>query len=91
MVDSPAPITPQPIPQSSALREAAVDSLSELFSRDPEGYQRQDRDRIIAALRADRARRDEADRKAGETGKKKSSTAVKLTAPVAKSADELGL
>ncbi len=42
------------LPQSTALREAGdgSESLSELMSRDPEGYQRADEDRIIAALRA---------------------------------------
>lgn len=48
--------TPGPIPQSTALAEATPDSLSELFSRDPEGYQRQDLDKIIAELRAQRVR-----------------------------------
>jgi hypothetical protein len=36
------------------------------MSRDPEGYNRQDRDRIIAALREDRARREAAEKAAGE-------------------------
>lgn len=44
------------LPQSSALAEASLDSLSEVMSRDPEGLSRQDRDRIIEALRANRAR-----------------------------------
>ena len=44
------------ITQSNALAEATTDSLSELFSRDPEGLHRQDRDRIVEALRAQRAR-----------------------------------
>jgi len=44
------------IPQSQLLAEASEDSLSELFSRDPEGFTRQDRDQIVKALRAQRAR-----------------------------------
>ncbi len=45
------------IPQSDALKEATEgDSLAEVMSRDPEGLSRQDRDRIIEALRAQRAR-----------------------------------
>lgn len=44
------------IPQSTALAEAGEDSLTEVLSRDPEGYSRQDRDRIVEALRAQRAR-----------------------------------
>lgn len=48
---------PAEIPQSDALKEATVgDSLAEVMSRDPEGLSRQDRDRIIAALREQRAR-----------------------------------
>lgn len=38
------------------LSEAQPDSLQELFSRDPEGYQRQDRDKIVSELRAMRKR-----------------------------------
>lgn len=44
------------LPLSPALKEAQADSLSELFSRDPEGFQRQDRDQIVKALRAQRER-----------------------------------
>jgi uncharacterized protein YdaU (DUF1376 family) len=80
------------LPQSDALSEAAPASLAELMSRDPRGWTRQDRDRIISALRADRARRAEAEAKAAESGKKRSRTAVRMsdTTPP-KSADEIGL
>lgn len=45
------------IPQSNALKEVSEgDSLAEVMSRDPEGLSRQDRDRIIEALRLQRAR-----------------------------------
>ena len=44
------------LPQSTALAEAGSDSLTEVMSRDPEGYSRQDRDRIVEALRAQRTR-----------------------------------
>lgn len=44
------------IPQSEALAEAASDSLLELLSRDPFKFQRQDRDKVIAALREQRVR-----------------------------------
>lgn len=45
------------IPQSTALKEASEsDSLAEVMSRDPEGLSRQDRDRIVTALREQRAR-----------------------------------
>lgn len=44
------------IPQSNALAEATVDSLGELMSRDPEGYSKQDLERIVAAMREQRER-----------------------------------
>jgi hypothetical protein len=44
------------LPQSTALAEASPENLSDLLSRDPEGYTRQDRLRVIEALRAQRAR-----------------------------------
>lgn len=49
---------PGQIPQSEALAEAGsgAESLRDLFSRDPEGYQRQDLDRIIQAMREHRQR-----------------------------------
>ena len=37
------------IPQSLALAEAEVDSLSELLSRDPEGYAEQDLEEVQAS------------------------------------------
>lgn len=44
------------IPQSSALAEATIDSLGELMSRDPEGYSKQDLERVVATLRDQRER-----------------------------------
>ena len=44
------------IPISAALAEASPESLTELFSRDPESYQQQDIKRIVEALRAQRER-----------------------------------
>lgn len=44
------------IPQSSALSEATVDSLGELMSRDPEGYSKQDLERVVACMREQRER-----------------------------------
>lgn len=44
------------IPQSSALAEATIDSLGELMSRDPEGYSKQDLERIVGAMREQRER-----------------------------------
>ena len=48
MTDSPQ------LPQSNALAEAQVDSIAEIMGKDPEGFARQDRDRIVAALRQQR-------------------------------------
>lgn len=44
------------IPQSSALSEASSESLGELLTRDPFGFTRQDRDRVVADLRVMRAK-----------------------------------
>lgn len=44
------------IPPNSALSEASPESLQSLFSRDPEGYQQQDKSRVIAEMRALRER-----------------------------------
>lgn len=59
------------IPQSNALAEASSESLTELMSRDPEGYGKQDIAKIIEALRAQRARWDEMERQAAASGKPK--------------------
>ena len=44
------------IPQSQLLAEASEDSISELLSRDPFGFSKQDRAQIILIYRAQRAR-----------------------------------
>jgi hypothetical protein len=44
------------IPQSNALSEASAESLGELLTRDPFGFTRQDRDRVVADLRVMRAK-----------------------------------
>ena len=44
------------LPISPALAEASSDSLTELFSRDPQGFSQRDRDRLIEELRAQRVR-----------------------------------
>lgn len=49
-------MTETKIPQSTALAEANPESLEILLSRDPEGYGRKDRDRIVDELIAYRAR-----------------------------------
>lgn len=44
------------IPQSSALSEASPESLSELMSRDPLSYSKQDIQTVVARLREQRAK-----------------------------------
>lgn len=71
---SPAAASPE-IPQSSALSEASVESLTELMSRDPEGYKQQDILRIIEAHRAQRKKWEEMEQQAAQgKGEKKEKT-----------------
>jgi predicted DNA-binding transcriptional regulator YafY len=44
------------LPQTTILAEASPESFTELMNRDPLGFTRQDRDAIVAALRAHRER-----------------------------------
>ncbi len=79
------------IPQSPALGEVSEDSLAELFSRDPEGFQAQDRQRLVAALREQRKRWETAEA-SGTTRRER----TKLSGPSSglttdKSAEELGI
>jgi hypothetical protein len=78
------------IPQSPALREASPESLSEVMSRDPEGYSEQDWGIVVSALRADRTNRERAEQLAAQSGKKKPK-AQKVVLPSNKTAEELGL
>ncbi len=80
------------IPQSDALREASEgDSLAEVLSRDPEGLSRQDRDRIVEALRAHRARIAAAEAAGVKPKTAKSADKIPLTTVAAKPLDEMGL
>jgi len=78
------------IPQSQILAEASEDSISELLSRDPFGFSKQDRAQIIMIYRAQRARF-EAAQAAGVKAPKQ----PKATAPKASSSEldmeDLGL
>ncbi len=78
------------IPQSSALVEAHGDSLAEVMSRDPEGYSRQDRDAIIAALRAQRARQESAE-KASPVRAPRGAPKIPLTNKATQNAEDMGL
>jgi len=91
MTDETQPTTTG-LPQSQALAEASLDSLAVLMSRDPEGYSRQDRDRIISALREQRARWEKAEAEGGrKRGPKalKASEALQLESP--KNTGDVGL
>lgn len=77
------------ISQSTALAEAQEDSLTELFSRDPEGFQRQDRNRIVEALRAQREKWMIAE--AAGAALPKAKKAPNLLTRVAGTAEEIGL
>lgn len=73
MIDTPAP--PAEVPQSAALSEASTDSLSELFSRDPEHLSELDLTKVVEGLRAQRVKWAAAEASAPE----KKKTAVKLS------------
>ncbi len=80
------------IPQSDALAEATTDSLAVLFSRDPEGLSRQDRDAIIRALREHRARIASADAsKPVKAARAAPGSKLPLAGSTGKSIDELEL
>ena len=83
------------LPQSSALKEASEESLSDLMSRDPEGYSSQDIKKIIEINRAARAKWDEMEKLEASTGKKKvEKTKADLTPLLKKasgSAEDMGL
>ena len=77
------------LPQSTALGETGSDSLTEVMSRDPEGYSRQDRDRIVEALRAQRARLAAAE--AAGPKPRTASPKVPLTTKTVASAEDMDL
>lgn len=81
------------IPQSTALREASEsDSLAEVMSRDPEGLSRQDRNRIIEALRAQRARIAAAEAAGTKVPRaQKKADKIPLSSTATKPLDEMGL
>ncbi len=80
------------IPQSDALAEATTDSLAVLFSRDPEGLARQDRDAIIRALREQRGRVEAADgSKPTRAPRAAPGSKLPLAGSTGKTTDELGL
>jgi hypothetical protein len=55
------PEVPSTLPQSTILAEATGDSISELLSRDPEGYSSQDLAKVIQTYRDLRERLAKAD------------------------------
>jgi hypothetical protein len=79
------PTTLGGIPQSTALAEASPESLSDLFSRDPEGFSKQDISRIVETLRTQR----KAWALAEASGKKSAPRAERPDSPRAKSMAKL--
>lgn len=79
------------IPQSDVLKEAKTDSLSELFSRDPESLTRANRNQIVLAMREQRTKF-EASEKAEKKPKAQKVSSVGPKSTVAStSAEDLGL
>lgn len=76
------------IPQSNALAEASPQSLAELMSRDPEGYQQRDLDTIIDHLRKHRVACEATE---ASKPKRASGGRAQLSTQLAQSADDLGL
>lgn len=78
--------------QSSALAEATTDSLSILFSKDPEKLADIDLDRLIEELRAKRVKWAAGEAAKPESGRGKKPVASKAASLVsAASAEDLGL
>lgn len=83
---------PGQIPQSTALAEASTDSLAELLSRDPEGYQRQDLTSIITALREQRVKWQASEAASRDKPRRAGSSAkAELSASTSKTEGDLGL
>jgi hypothetical protein len=76
--------------QSDALAEASGDSIAELLSRDPEGYQRQDLDQVIRVMRAQRERWAAAEAAGGSRPRAKTAGKDLLTS-TARPLEDLGL
>ena|SRR5260221_9956408 len=98
MADEPAPgpVAPPQVPQFRSLAEAGgPESLTELLARDPEGFQRQDRDRIVGALREQRARLEAGAKAAAVAGVKSgprvAKKALSLIAPEGTTPEDLGI
>lgn len=83
--------SPPEIPQSSALAEASVESLTELMSRDPEGYAQQDIIRIIEAHRAQRLKWEQMEKDAPQKKEKTRADQVPLLKKASGTADDMGL
>ena len=79
------------MPKSTALIEASPDSLSELFSRDPEGYTSQDLNRIIAEIREQRKRWEAAEAAGKTTIRQKKLPGTSGNVIIGSSPEDLGL
>lgn len=80
------------LPSSGALAEATVDSLSDLFSRDPEGYSDKEFGQVVLELRAQRVRHAAAEATALTSGGKPKAVAGKAKSLVTtKNSEDMGL
>lgn len=77
--------------QSQALLEASGDSIAELLSRDPEGYQKQDLDQIIRVMRQQRERWQAAEAASPGRSAKPKTPAKDLLGSTPRSVEDLGL
>lgn len=81
-----------PYPISDALAEAEPQSLMHILAKDPLQFSRQDRDQVVAALRAQRAKWEAAE--AAEGKKPRAAKVLDKKAPslvTKKSIEDLGL
>lgn len=86
------PVAQGQIPQSNALAEASADSLSELFSRDPEGLSDQDLFKVVTRLREARVTWKNSETAALSAPKEKKAVASKAASLIAKvNTGDLGL
>jgi hypothetical protein len=81
------------LPQSNALAQAGsgAESIAELLSRDPEGYQSQDLDRIIEIMRDQRQRWMAAEAQGGSSPRTKPGPGPKVPQITKASISDIGL
>lgn len=83
-------LSPQ-IPQSDALREVRIDSIADLFSKDPESFTKEDEVRLVATFRQQRERWAAAEAAGGKAPGTKSKIAPQVQVAPTTSAEDIGL